>query len=669
MEFVGKRRSWHKENIESRQQRQQQSSELRWRFHIAAKHVLRQQARPSDLYRVIETALTSAGFGNDIEEAMKFVREAVELVSSPKNLNRLYNQLGYRRPKNHYITIATAVAALDLDNIDGNKGVEKHKTKGNSNNKGKKNPDKNDTTELKPKDRVASVITALLQEFVAYDVISIEEIDRKFGGDSEISQLIREASRITKIRVNMRMPDDQGRLSLYRIRNNMEQEELSRDLILFTKNSSRVGIIKIIDAFTQLCNLGRIQLLNDEESLEKIKMRTALHIRGMYLPLVREIGVFEIQNEMEELLVSIMDPKSAAEILKQRNRIASLKETLTAEKRIRKALEESGFGMGSIVKIKGGRKSVYSIWNKLLMKEFEKGKNSNLFKRVFYSKLEEVNITSIYDCLRFRIIIKDSFGIDGYPDVEANRRRLEHLNSIFANLYQEVPGRFKDYLYPNHKPNGYQALQNTFYLGDIEYKGRMIPQYLELHFVTESMEKINECSHAAHKLRPCGREEGIEFSPIAHPSALLAPLRGMRNFLLKDTIERMWARISKGTLPEHANRRFVIVSDRKGTLLAFPKGTTRGDVVKWLIGLKRGGVCGADGKIIRPDHGSSLEDYTKKVMDLIGKDKIARAKDKLSHADILENIIFPQGVKVAEIQLREYNKNILATRYDHHARP
>jgi hypothetical protein len=81
--------------------------------------------------------------------------------------------------------------------------------------------------------------------------------------------------------------------------------------------------------------------LHNPVDTRAIRIKTALHIQDMYLPLVREFGLWEIQQEMQEQLLHIIDPDSEKEIQRQCKAMASAHKIKESEKKISEAVEDA----------------------------------------------------------------------------------------------------------------------------------------------------------------------------------------------------------------------------------------------------------------------------------------------------------------------------------------
>jgi hypothetical protein len=595
---------------------------LSWGFQRAAEAAFERKPRADDLYSLVGRLCQNANDHAEICEAtLQSVRTAVAIIRNPERIEKLEAALGYKPPQHHHIALAMTVAALDLDRVNGASRADLQSGRSSKAMKGNK---VNTQEHPKPFDRAASIIAALLQEFVAQGALTLEEVGQKFGKDSDSYKLTRETSRITRMPISLRQPDKEGRLSLVEIDFNKTQAILAQDLILLTENPVRVGMIKIADALQQLRDLNDNRPLENAEGVPDIHVRTALHIKDMYLPLVRIMGMRDILKEMKNHILNALDPQAAREIEKQRENIASPMHIRAALKKIRNGLRKAGFGMKSIKAVMGGSKEVYSIWIKPFDKLLEAArKRGNEREIIGYTKAQRVDLTSIYDVLRFRIILKDSYTPDGQIDSRANKERIRNLHKVFSGIYTPVEGRMKDYLGNNKKPNGYEALQDTFDIGGFA---------MELHFVTESMEAINECNHGVYKQKNC-KETGD------HPSSFFPGGRQSRDALLKDTMDRLAARITNDPLPEHATRDLIIVSFRDGVLVSPRIGETLRELITYYFS-HNGEFCDESGEPIVWKADETAENRLNRVMETIQRQRPCALDKPLNHAATVPFIRF-----------------------------
>jgi hypothetical protein len=512
------------------------------------------------------------------------------------------------------------VAAFDLDRVSGDTKTDGAKKGEKSRGKKKKTADQKQEN---PSSRIATVIASLLQEFVAHDAIAIEEVGEKFGYDTDIHKLTREASRITRMPISMRQPDKQGRLGVADIRFSRAQAVLAQDLILLTENPVRVGTIKIAQALQQMRDLDFIEPLEGSNDLSDVPGRTALHVREMYLPLVREIGMRDILNEMKALIIRAMDPQGAKNIEIQRERIASDEQIKAVSRWVKERAASLGYDKGSF-KIIGGGKETYSIWAKIFKIDFddaaEKGDENAL---VEYAKANDVNLHSIYDVLRFRIIFKDCLDIYGRVDARANEELLNAVHKKLSNIFSPISYRKKDRLGVHKKPNGYEALQDTFDIGGFA---------MELHFVTESMEEINEGNHSSYKQKDCKPHCG-------HP-AFFFPRRGRdRGFWLNDILSRLFARLIKDPLPDHSSREDIVISDIEGNLVSRLKGVTLRNLITSAFSMDWA-ICDKAGDLMPRRPGVNDYEYLQDAFSFIEEQEPGMLDRSLVHADTVPYVCF-----------------------------
>ncbi|MDD5586966.1 MAG: hypothetical protein PHY92_08445 [Alphaproteobacteria bacterium] len=601
-------------------------------FKRAAHASYDQKPKVKELYEIVRHLCLNANeTPEDRRQILQTVETAIAFIGEPGRMSKLENALGYRPPLHHHIATAMTVAAFDLDRISGDTKADGAKKGEKSRGKKKKAAGQKHEN---PSSKIATVIASLLQEFVAYDAMTIEEVGEKFGYDTDIYKLTREASRITRMPISMRQPDKEGRLSVADIRFNRAQAALAQDLVLLTENPVRVGMIKTAQVLQQMRDLDLNEPLGGSNDISDVLSRTALHIREMYLPLMREIGMRDILNEMKKLILKALDSQGAKNIEIKREPIASNEQI----KAVSKWVEEKAVTLGydkRAFRIIGGGKETYSIWAKILKIDFddvaEKGDECAL---AAYAKANEVNLHSIYDVLRFRIIFKDCLDINGQVDARANEELLKKVHKNFLKIFIPVADREKDRLGVNKKPNGYEALQDTFDIGGFA---------MEMHFVTESMEAINEGNHSSYKQEEC-------MTNGSHP-AFFFPRSGRdRGFWMSDILARLFARLIKDPLPDHASREDIVISDIEGNLVSRLKGATLRDLITNAFSMDWA-ICDKAGDLLPRRPGANDDEYLQDTLHFIEEQEPGMLDRPLVHADTVPYVCFEPIMLNATIAL------------------
>ncbi len=283
-------------------------------------------------------------------------------------------------------------------------------------------------TEL-PLDGV-SVAAALLHDVIEDSGYTYEDIAAELG--TEVADIVEGLTKISEIMVNRETTEAEG----------------FRKMLLSMVKDIRVILIKFCD---RLHNMRTLDSLPEHR-----RLRMALETRDIYAPLAHRFGLGKMKVDLENLCLRYIDPEMYDFLLKKvrlsRNeRIAYLNKMIVP---IKNDLEKQGF----VVEVQGRAKHLYSIYNKMRMKQKE--------------------FEDIHDLYGIRVIIdseriSDCFAVYGY----------------ITQQYPPIPQHFKDYIsIPKH--NGYQSLHSAI----VGPKGYVI----EIQIRTRRMHEFAELGVAAH---------------------------------------------------------------------------------------------------------------------------------------------------------------------------
>lgn len=238
------------------------------------------------------------------------------------------------------------------------------------------------------------------------------------------------------------------------------QAENFRKMLLTLAEDIRVILIKLAD---------RLHNMRTLDSMERTKqLKIASETLYLYAPLAHRLGLNNIKTELEDLGLKYTEPEIYIEIDKK------IKETQAERSKfihafilpIRQALHEQKLKF----KIFGRPKSVYSIWNKI--------------------KLKNVPFEEVYDIFAIRIII------DSEPETE--KADCWRAYSTVTDFYVPNPDRLRDWI-STPKVNGYEALHTTV----------MGPggKWVEVQIRSERMNEIAEMGYASHWKYKQGQKE------------------------------------------------------------------------------------------------------------------------------------------------------------------
>ena len=251
---------------------------------------------------------------------------------------------------------------------------------------------------------VRSTICALLHDTVEDTDISLEDVEREFGG--EIARIVNGLTKIS------------GVIDA----SSSQQAENFKKILLTLTDDPRVILIKLAD---RLHNMRTLDYMKREKQL-KIASETV----WVYAPLAHRMGLYNIKTELEDLSMKYLEPqeyKSIATKLAEtkRERTRYINEFIRP---IKEKLQAVGFNFD----IYGRPKSIHSIWNKI--------------------KKKGVEFEEVYDLFAIRVILNSP--------TEAEKEDCWKVYSIITNEYKPSPERLRDWL-SNPKSNGYEALHTT----------------------------------------------------------------------------------------------------------------------------------------------------------------------------------------------------------------
>src|SRR5919107_122786 len=251
---------------------------------------------------------------------------------------------------------------------------------------------------------VRSTICSLLHDTVEDTDLTLEEIEREFGG--EIARIVDGLTKISGVMDT----------------SSSKQAENFKKILLTLTDDPRVILIKLAD---RLHNMRTLDYMKREKQL-KIASETV----WVYAPLAHRMGLYNIKTELEDLSMKYLEPdeyKSIARKLAEtkRERTRYINEFIRP---IKEKLVVSGFNF----QIYGRPKSIHSIWNKI--------------------KKKGVAFEEVYDLFAIRVILNSA------PEKE--KEECWKVYSMITDEYTPSPERLRDWL-SNPKSNGYEALHTT----------------------------------------------------------------------------------------------------------------------------------------------------------------------------------------------------------------
>ncbi|CAM6093634.1 unnamed protein product [Calypogeia fissa] len=298
------------------------------------------------------------------------------------------------------------------------------------------------------------ISTGLLREAVDSGLVSYDIVEQSLDGN--IARLLRDCSRVRHIPSRVETLDDDSAAAL-------------RQFCLAFHDIRSV----VVELASQLHVMQHIQ------SIPRYRQQIlALETMQIYAPLAHAIGTGAMALELEDLGFRVLFPDSYSYIetwLRSHwedgsSVVDGLKEQLAAR------LEEDSElqTLVSSVIVSGRYKSRFSTMRKLL----KDGR-----------KPEEV-----YDVLGLRVILEPKADNDTSKQGELGIRACYRAMEIATSMWQEVPGRLKDYI-ANRKDNGYESLHLAVYVSDENSRPPM-----EIQIRTVEMDNAAVSGEASHSL-------------------------------------------------------------------------------------------------------------------------------------------------------------------------
>lgn len=276
-----------------------------------------------------------------------------------------------------------------------------------------------------------TIAAGLLHDTIEDANIKAEELEKEFG--PSIAFLVEGVTKLDKLKY-------QGA---------KRHSESLRKLFVAMAEDIRVIMIRLAD---RLHNVRTLKYVPKEK-----QKRIALETIELYAPLANRLGVWKMKGRLEDASFPYAYPAEYQKVIELRK--SKGKETIKRLQKIyrvlQKAIAEKGI---ENFEIDYRIKYLYSLYTKLLRKN--------------------MNIDEIYDISALRVIVETI-------------EECYQVLGIIHSLWRPVNGRLKDYI-ANPKPNGYQSIHTTVFIGD----GTIV----EIQIRTKQMQHEAEYGIASHAL-------------------------------------------------------------------------------------------------------------------------------------------------------------------------
>ena len=280
-----------------------------------------------------------------------------------------------------------------------------------------------------------SICCSLLHDVVEDTDYTVEDIEKLFG--TKIAQIVNGLTKISGGIFAEAAPT---------------QAENMRKLLVTMSDDIRVILIKIADRLHNMRTLGSLPTAK--------QYKIAGETMYLYAPLAHRLGLFTIKTELEDLSFKYEHPEEYKLVSKKLEASAANREKIYTHfaTPLYPKLDE----LGIVYRMQERVKSIYSIWNKMQVKQ--------------------VDFEAIYDLYAVRIVFEPK------PNIDVKKQCWD-IYSIITDMYEIHPGRIRDWV-NRPKANGYQALHLTVMGPD----GR----WVEVQIRSEKMDEIAEKGFAAH---------------------------------------------------------------------------------------------------------------------------------------------------------------------------
>jgi len=245
-----------------------------------------------------------------------------------------------------------------------------------------------------------TIMAALMHDVIEDCDVTAKDLTDKFG--ERVAALVEGVSKLTQIKFRSRKE---------------AQAENFRKMMMAMVEDLRVVLIKLADRLHNMRTLGALK--------SEKRIRIAKETREIYAPIANRLGMFSIRQELEDLSFAAQYPM----------RCRVLKE--------------------SVRKAGGNRKEIInSISNNILQRLTAEGIDAEVIGR-------EKSVSSIYTKMLTKVNVFDEvMDVYGFRVITDTEDSCYRILGQLHNLYNPVPGRFKDYM-AIPKANGYQSLHTT----------------------------------------------------------------------------------------------------------------------------------------------------------------------------------------------------------------
>ena len=289
-----------------------------------------------------------------------------------------------------------------------------------------------------------ALVAAMLYRSARKSIISLSEIEKKFGAD--IATLVKDTLAMGQL---SEIIENNKRLEDHFVNNQRDQLSNIYSMLISVTNDVRVVLIKLAERTFAMRELT----FSDEDR----QHRVAREVMTIYAPLAHRLGIAQLKWELEDLAFRYLAPDRYKEIAKLLSEKRSERESYI--QRVQDKLNESLAAAGIEGEVSGRVKHIYSIYRKM--------------------KLKGLSFDQLYDIRALRVLVTTPS--DCY-----------HVLGLVHGLWRYIPEQFDDYI-TNPKSNGYRSLHTAVIAENKSLEVQIRTQ--EMHFEAE----LGMCAHVNYK--------------------------------------------------------------------------------------------------------------------------------------------------------------------------
>jgi GTP pyrophosphokinase len=259
-----------------------------------------------------------------------------------------------------------------------------------------------------------------------------------------------------------------------------DQKEMQRKMLLAMAADLRIVVMRLA---------SRLQSLRwYAESRTPCPVAFARETMELYTPLANRLGIWQIKWEMEDLAFRFLEPDTYKAIARQLEEKRVEREAFIADavQRLQDILKDAHIK----AEVTGRPKHIYSIWNKM--------------------RLKNLDFSELFDLRALRVIVDDE-------------RSCYAVLALAHSLWSPIAREFDDYI-SRPKPNGYRSL-HTVVVDDQD-------RTFEIQIRTHEMHQFAEYGMAAHWRY---KEAGSKGGQVAASSGYDQKIAWMRQLLAWDS--------------------------------------------------------------------------------------------------------------------------------------